>query len=487
MSNRKLLLLSAIFLGLLLFVALYERNQPTSEDAESAKKRLIDFKSGNVVGVLLERPELPKVDLRKSPDGRWTLAADPPGAADGPAADAIVSDLGRLEVVGETQTKVDPKEYGLDVPKAKVTLTFKDGSRHTIAFGLPIPGTDATAAAEGERFGAVKFAPLASLTKPLSEYRSRSLLDTPVSEVTRVTVVNGPNRVIVSRETLPDKTMGPWRIEVPVADLASESFVERLLGDLASSRVSEFPAVAPSDLPRIGLQPPNAVVTVQKGAELVSNVSFGAAKADTTGKIYARDGQLVMVVDDRVAEDLGKEFSAFRESRVAPVEPFLVRRVTFDSDDLRVGVERVEGEWRSKGRVVPSTLVENLAGRISRADGKGFVSPKDYSARGIPAGKQIKPLATVEILQEKEAVPRTLRFLPAAPGGDSLVAVEVSGRPDAILVENTLLDELRADAKRIADATKDVPTGPVKAAPAKPKEAPKESEGKVVRPAKPTP
>src|ERR1700694_3726861 len=100
MSNRKLLLLSGIFFGLLLFVALYERKQPTSEDAARAKKRLLDFKSEDVVGILIERPDLPKVEMKKSPAGRWTLAADPPGAADGPGADAIVSDLGGVELGG---------------------------------------------------------------------------------------------------------------------------------------------------------------------------------------------------------------------------------------------------------------------------------------------------------------------------------------------------------------------------------------------------
>ena len=44
MSNRKLLILSAIFLALFLFVVVYERHQPNSEEAAKAKKRLVDFK-----------------------------------------------------------------------------------------------------------------------------------------------------------------------------------------------------------------------------------------------------------------------------------------------------------------------------------------------------------------------------------------------------------------------------------------------------------
>jgi hypothetical protein len=35
----------------------------------------------------------------------------------------------------------------------KATLTFQDGRKLVVAFGKELPGTDATAAGEGNRFG----------------------------------------------------------------------------------------------------------------------------------------------------------------------------------------------------------------------------------------------------------------------------------------------------------------------------------------------
>jgi len=461
MSTRKLLILTSIFLGLLAFVVLYERHEPTSEEKAKAARKFLDFKAEDVASVVLERSDLPRIELRKNA-GRWTLAADPPGRADSFAADNLVSDLGRLELVGEIQTSFDPKEYGLDAPKGTVTLVFKDGSKRTVSFGKEIPGTDGTAASDGTRLGAVRFAPVATLSKPVNEFRSKRIFEGPTSDVTRITIVKGPNKVVLSREDPGGKPSGSWRIESPVADLASSSFAERLLSDLSAAQVSDFPSLSPTDLTRVGLTPPAVQVTLQKGAEILATLAFGAAKADATGKAYAMDGPLVVVADDRAQEELGKEFSAMRESRVLPVEVFRVRKVLFEAGDLRAGAEKVEGDWRSGGRVVPASAVEELVGRLSRAESRGFVARKDFAARGVTAGqKGAKPIATIEVLEEKAEAAQVAKIWTASEaGGPALVAAEVTGRSDALLVEAAVLDDLRRDATALRDAALAAATPP---------------------------
>ena len=486
MSTKKLLILTGIFFALFAFVFFFERHQPTSDERAAAKKRLLDFKPEDVTGLVLERPDLPKVDLKKGAGGRWTIAADPPGRADSFAADALVSDLSRLELVGEPRTSFDPKEYGLDAPRGKATLVFSDGSRKTVSFGKEIPGTDGTAASDGSRLGAVRAAPLAALAKPVNEYRSKKLLDTPVSEISKLTLVKGPNRIVVSRAAGDaKKAPGPWRIESPVADLANGAFVERLLADLSSAQISDYPSVSATDLPRIGLAPPAVVVTLQKGETVVATFALGAAKADAVGKIYAKDDAVVIVVDDRVQEEVGKELSAFRETRLLPLDVFRVRRLQVEIGDVRAGAERTEGEWRSGGRPVAASLVENFLGVLSRAESRAFVAKKDYVTRGIVAGPKVSPLAWVEVLEENDPTPDTVRFYAAASGGGpALVAAEVSGRSDALLLEAAILEDLRREAGRLRDASKETPTPPPSA---KPKDAPKEAPKAGPPPAPATP
>src|SRR5512140_140832 len=89
MSNRKLLVLTAVFLALLAFVVFFERKQPTADERAKAAKRLADFKAEDVASLTLERPDLPKVELVRRDKGRWTVTNAPASPADGFAADGL--------------------------------------------------------------------------------------------------------------------------------------------------------------------------------------------------------------------------------------------------------------------------------------------------------------------------------------------------------------------------------------------------------------
>jgi hypothetical protein len=445
MPTKKLLVLSGVFLALLAFVVLFERKQPTSEERAKSARRLVDVNAEDVVSVRLERPGLPNVELLRREKNRWSLKGDPEGPADGFAAENLVGDLGRLDVVGEVRTDADPKEFGLDAPKAKAILTFTDKSVKTFLFGQAIPGTDATAAAEGARFAAVRAAPLAALTKPVDEYRSRSLFETPSQEITRLTITKGPNTVVVARIATPDRAAGGWKMEKPVPDLASDAFVDRLLSDLASERISEFPAVPSADLARVGLAPAWATVKVEKGAETVATIAFGSAKADAAGRMFAKAGNLVCVVDDRVRESLDTEMSAWREGKVLPLDLAALRRVSYAADDLRAGAEKVDGAWRSAGREIPASVAEALGGGMTRAEVKSF-----YPRRAGKAARE-KPVATLELLIEGEIPARVVSFFEAPPGVAGFLA-EATGRPEPMLVEKSVLDDLKHQASALRDA-----------------------------------
>ena len=450
MSTKKLLILTAVFLALLAFVVFYERFLPTSEEAAKARKKLIDFKAETLSALTIERPDLPKVELKKAGD-RWLLAGEP---ADGAIASALVADLGRLDVVGETRSSFDPPELGLDVPRAKVILSFADGHKAEILFGKEIPGSDTTAAAADGRFGAVRFAPVPSLVKSLDDFRSKTLFDVPSSEITKITVSRGASRVVVSRASgAAEKRPGEWLTEEPVKDLASRSFVDQLLADLSSARVAEFPPAGTTDQAKVGLQPPVSTVDLMKGNEVVATLAFGAAKAEAAGKMYARRGKAVVVIDDRVQDDLAKEFTAFRERKICPVDVWATERVALEAGGERFGAERVEGEWRSAGKTVPAAAVEDLLDRIGRIDAAAFVVRKEFPSLGLPAlGKKLPPPSVSVEVSAKGEGPRSLRFYDAPGASTPSLVVEVSGRAEAMKVDRSAVDELKALAAKIKPA-----------------------------------
>ncbi len=449
MSTRKLLILTGVFLALLAFVVFWERHLPTSEQKATSKKRLLELDSKEVVGLSFERPGQQPVDLSRK-DGRWVLDGPKGGAADATTADGLVSDLSRLDLLGGTRTTFDPKEYGLDVPKVKATVKMKDGTSRTVLFGEPIPGADATAAAEGGRLGSVKFAPIAQLTKPYDEYRSRSLVDASTADITRVTVARGPNKVVAVRDAT-----GGWRLEQPVADLASGAFVDQLLADLAGVRATEFPAVGPADLPRIGLAPPGAEVVLEKGSEVVSRLAFGAARADAAGKLFASRDGVVMVVDDRAQESLGKELSAFREGKLLPIDSWLVTRVVLESGALRTGAEKLDGKWRSAGREIEGRIPDDLLDRLSRTEVRRFVPVKELATIGLATVRRRKPVpaGTVEVLLEKAKEPIRVDFYVSRElEAEKLVAAQVTGRGDTLAVDASVWDDILSLAGRLKSA-----------------------------------
>jgi hypothetical protein len=204
------------------------------------------------------------------------------------------------------------------------------------------------------------------------------------------------------------------------------------------------------------------LITALKDGKKAGTVAFGAAKADAAGKLFAQRDGLVVIVDDRVIENLSKEFSAFRENKVLPIDSWTVTRFTIEMDQFRTGGEKVEGLWRSTGRRVPTGIVEDFLDRIGRLESKAFVGKKDYPSSGIPVPKKgatVPVLCTIEIREERSSTPRSLTFLSASPvNSQPMVAVEVTGRSDAMLVERGAMDELRTLAQQVRDSATAEPT-----------------------------
>ena len=248
---------------------------------------------------------------------------------------------------------------------------------------------------------------------------------------------------------------GGWRLEQPVSDLASGTFVDQLLADLAGVRATEFPAVGPADLPRIGLAPPGAEVVLEKGSEVVSRLAFGAARADAAGKLFASRDGVVMVVDDRAQESLGKELSAFREAKLLPLDTWLVTRVVFESGALRAGAEKLDGAWRSAGREIEGRVADDLLDRLSRTEVRRFVGVKELATIGLATTRRKKPVpvGTVEVLLEKAKEPMRADFYVSRElEGEKLVAVQVSGRGDTLVVDASVWDDILSLASRLKSA-----------------------------------
>ncbi|MBI5183651.1 MAG: DUF4340 domain-containing protein, partial [Nitrospinae bacterium] len=102
------------------------------------KRNIFDFKDEDVVSILLTSPES-NIVLRRGEMGedkgyKWNIIEPESTPAKGDTVKGIISTLSSLNTVDFPELR-DLKEYGLDNPKAKVTVTLEDNSVHTLFIG----------------------------------------------------------------------------------------------------------------------------------------------------------------------------------------------------------------------------------------------------------------------------------------------------------------------------------------------------------------
>ncbi|MBK6403896.1 MAG: hypothetical protein IPF66_01955 [Holophagales bacterium] len=94
--------------------------------------------------------------------------------------------------------------------------------------------------------------------------------------------------------------------------------------------------------------------------------------------------------------------------------------------------------------------------RVSRAEVRRFVPAKDLASIGLATVRRKAPVpaGAVEVLLEKAKEPvRAVFFVPKELEADKLVAVQVSGRGDTLVVDADVWDDVRSLASRLKTAS----------------------------------
>lgn len=184
-QSRLLFLLAAALLALVAVIAL---SQPAADEEEDARpgeqdwERLWPDLSADQVGrVELALPEELRV-LERGEEG-WRVVSPTPGAADPVRVEALVDSFATVEV-GEALDG-PPADFGLQPPRATLTLTTTDGQARVLEIGRDAPvgwHSYVRAGAEGPiRPTRTKLS--AHLETPVSDLRLRALWSLPRTAV----------------------------------------------------------------------------------------------------------------------------------------------------------------------------------------------------------------------------------------------------------------------------------------------------------------
>lgn len=448
MSSRKLLVLTGFVVALFAFIFFFERKLPTTAERGEKGELHWDLPEDRVESIRLVRAG-DTVELAKTGDA-WKLVRPEAYPADSFAASDLATSLADLKrPSGESgAAEGKPEDYGLAKPSASATFVWTDpdepGAKksRTVELGIDIPGTELTAAKVAGRPG-ILFVPSsvgASIRKSADEFKSKEVFGGGALDVTRLEVVRGRGGLVFGKKN------GAWWIEQPIADLADRDAAERLTGDLATLRVTEFVA-PPADRKSLGLDPPLFRITLTDAKNGKHALDVGSTRSEGDAVYASRQGQVFTLPGSSI-EDLSKEAVAFRDRRLVRFERGDVHGIEATVGGRKFSFRREPAGWMAGGRTLLASAADDLISALLEAESAEFLD--EAAARDLAARL---PESSYEI-----RLSRGPAWKVALHPFRGELAATVSGRPGAFRVSRATGDRLRGAVEKAAASPGPTPT-----------------------------
>jgi len=439
MKTKNLVILAAIVLAFGAYILLFERHQPTTDEARrDADKVFQGLEPDQVTAVVMAGPA-GSVRLEKVGDD-WKLREPIAYPADSATVSSTLSSLAGLNADRRlSASEVDSAEYGLDAPEVEVTLTLDDSSEVSFAIGDEMPlgskrpirvnGTDEIAIAPGWF--------MTDLSREVDDWRSREVTAVRADKVASIEIEAGEDTIRAVR------VGDDWRLLSPMEDLGDRDHLEALVNDLGALRVEEFldGEIDPSAL---GLDTPEYSVTVVRsdGGEPL-RLEMGATREGAGGTEVAcrrGDGDYFWA-QDRVRTRLSKAPVLWRSKKVADIDSWAVEGLRLSTGDASVDLEKVDYQWRfaSDGAEADQPRVSDRLTALSKLEATDYDLMAPMTAE---LGQAVVALKADEEDGEPEEITFTF-FAPLSEGGRAMV--RVTGRETLMGVDLATVRPIFAD------------------------------------------
>jgi Domain of unknown function (DUF4340) len=446
-TTAALALLLAILGG---FYYFYEvRWGPAREDAAARKGRVFGADTKDVTGVHLKRGS---ESLRLQREGdQWQVVEPVKARGSRPAVDEVLATV----LTAKIDREIDPNpkslaDFGLDKPAVDITLTLKDGRALGLQLGAKNPTGVWVYARERDKPAVFVLGEsvLRDTTKPVADFRDRTILAFDAKEVTGFEVVLSDQTLAVEGETR------AWRITRPVALRADNDTVVEFLDRLTGQKVKEFVADAPTTGDPYGLERP-VRVTVHTGRDkdrVSRTLLLGKVETAKKGVYAMRTGESsVLLLPDEVWNQVPKNVAALRNKSVVEVERDKVAKLEIESAKGSVTVARDNNQWKI---VAPQALAADqvevgaVLTKLNDLRAQGFLSD---DATGI-ARYLAKPDVRVALTDQAGATTTVLlASSPEKRGGTPSAYAGVAGKGPVTLVDAKALDDLGRSANDLRD------------------------------------
>jgi len=452
MRWKNLAALAVVLVAVGGFYYLYEVHwAPEREKAESRKGRVFSAELSDVTAVQLKRQQ-DTVSATRSGE-TWQLKAPVDARGNRAGIEEVVTAV--LTARMDREIEADPKalaDFGLDKPAADVTVTLKDGKSLGLTLGNKSPtGVWVYAREHGKpAVFVVSDGVLRETTKPVAEFRDRTILTFDRKDVSGIDVVVDGTTLSTTHAD------NAWRMTQPVALPADGEAIADLLEKLAAAKVKEFVADAPPSLAPYGLERPlRLTVHTGRDKERASRTLLvGRTDAEKKGVYALREGERsVLLLPEDVGKAVPRTVAALRDKQLIAADRDKVTRIDLESPKGAVTLAREGDRWKiTAPQALPADQVEAgaLLTRLRELRAQGFLSDDASLATRFLSKPAVKLTVT-----EQGGAAKTLLLAPSTEkrGGAPSAYAAVAGTGPVVLVDGKALNDLARSVDELRDHT----------------------------------
>jgi hypothetical protein len=441
MRSRNLVILAAVVAVVGVFIALFERHQPTTDQRLERADRVFDALDEEDVASLVITSSRGAVHLERDGDD-WRLVEPVDYPADGAAVRSLLRSVDGLDIERSLSAdEVEAADYGLDDPPLGLELVAKDGTRHTLAIGgeTALGGRRAVRRDDQTEILLVASTFAAELDRGLDEWRSRSVVELLEADLLRIEVEAPPDLIRAVRAG--DR----WRLESPLVDLADQEQLRSLISELGDLRISEF-LPADADAAGLGLDSPEyRIELVPDGGREPITLELAAPTGGEPTVVCRRNGSELFRVPDTIRTRLAKAPVLWRSAAVWPFASWDVVKLEITAGDGdKLVLDQVDGVWQlAGGGEVDAAEVRRRLGVLAdleALDHDLLLPPTDV-------------IGSVIVVLEEDGAAEGLTYTFYAPieqGGHA--AVTVSARAGVMGIEAALAETMVGDLVALRSA-----------------------------------
>ena len=374
-SRTILRLLAALAITALLHLLLSYKGG--FESALVHRTSLIDAQPESISKIVIARAGQPSATLVRTTF--WRLVEPYSALVDTLAIMKVLDALATSDV----QDAIDEQEllrlgrtredFGLDSPRARVTISWEDGTEE-ISIGSATPSGDgAYAAIAGEpTVYVVSSNVFASVDVPPSGFRRRTLFSVGEESAQALDIKRGSGSFM---RFVCDGEM--WKMVQPREAAASSVKIRSLIAGVMSASATDFvwPTGAPGEsatatsalLAGYGLDPESAVtVTVKCADGMDRQISFGNEAKEGLVYALAHNASAVVTVTAALKEAALAESSEFTDTRLFPIEADAVFRVSVTDGETTYLLAKRDSKWFLDAPVAAATDPEGVDTLVKR-------------------------------------------------------------------------------------------------------------------------